>query len=101
MALELSFVQQIAIDIVLGAILGVVFTQIQRAILVAGVAGFLLTIFHIGIGNPEAFSNLSIAEANERITFIVTATVYFMVHLLFVEIGSIPSNLVTQFLRNR
>lgn len=101
MAFEFSFGLQIIIDVVLGIILGVVFGQIQRAMLVAGMAGFLLTIIHVGLGNPEAFSSITIAEANERITFIVTSTVYFMVHLLFVEIGAVPSNLITQFIKDR
>ena len=67
----------------------------------AGFAGFAMTIIFIGLGNPESLNHLSVAEAGQRITFIVTATVYFMVHLIFAEIGAIPSNLIMQFFKNR
>jgi ABC-type transport system involved in cytochrome c biogenesis permease subunit len=102
MAVEIPFVWQILFDVVIGAIIGsVVFEQIQKAMVAAGVAGFFFTIIFVGIGNPESLTNITVADASERITFIVTTTVYFMLHLLFVEIGAIPSNLIAQFIRDR
>lgn len=98
---EIPFIWQVIIDVIIGIILGGIVERIQRVAVAAGVAGFLFSIFVFAFGNSDVWMHRSIEETSQVITVIVTATVYFVLNIVIIEIGAIPSNLVSQFFKNR